>query len=220
MMKTERRNLLGAALVAILSPVAAFAADLKSVGNLDVPAGAQVMAVCTDPVVQRALSDELSASRPSSISSDAGPTVTVTVTVSSRALAPGVSLTDIAPGDPTVADMLRDLGAEPPPLGDSGDKQSDPYAEAARQQALQPSDPLTQDYRTFQAFRQSTDPSRAPTPYDNIPKNQIYDTVVVARATMMGSADQIEVVALVHPDDDLRHAKEQVASRIAEGLLR
>ena len=36
------------------------------------------------------------------------------------------------------------------------------------------------------------------TPYDNIPKNQIYDTVIVARASLEGAADELKVVAVVH----------------------
>ncbi|HXW84499.1 MAG TPA: hypothetical protein VEJ86_08845 [Candidatus Binataceae bacterium] len=214
-----RRTITGVLLAAALAPAGANAADLKSVGSLQIPSGAQIMTVCTDPVVQRTLSDELSGSAPSSIAANQAPTVTVTVTVSERTLSPGASLADVAPGDPEVADLLKDLGAQPPPLGDSGDKRSDPYAEAARQRALNANDPLTQDFRDYQAYRQSLDPARAPTPYDNIPKNQIYDTVLVARATMMGSADQIEVVTLLHPGDDLRRAKEQVAVRIADSLL-
>ena len=59
----------------------------------------------------------------------------------------------------------------------------------------------------------------APTPYDNIPKNQIYDTVIVARASFEGAADELKVVAVVHSGDDARRAKELVAEEIANAVL-
>ena len=216
-----RRITASIALISALAAVApARAADLKALGRLEIPPGARVTALCTDPVLQSVLSTELSANQPSSIArgSSDGPTVTVTVTLSTHVLAPGVSLAEIAPGDPAAAEMLRDLGAEPPPLGDSGDKATDPYEEEARRQATNPEDPLTQQFRSYQAFRQSMSGRNAPTPYDNIPQNQIYDTVLIARATMAGSVDDIKVVALVHPDESLHHAKEAIAERIADSL--
>jgi hypothetical protein len=196
----------------------AHAADIKMAGKLVAPANAGVVAICTDPVVQNVLNEDLRAAR-HGLASDPENSVTLTVSVSQQLLAPGVSLNQMFPGDPSMVELLKAAGAEPPPLGDSGNQPIDPYAQQIRRQALAPDDTATEQFKAYQASRQASRGVNAPTPYDNIPKNQIYDTVIVARASLEGAADELKVVAVVHSGDDARRAKELVAEEIANAVL-
>jgi hypothetical protein len=49
--------------------------------------------------------------------------------------------------------------------------------------------------------------------------DQAYDTVVVARASLSGSADEMIVVAVIHPGDDVDDAKKLVGEEIANSVL-
>jgi len=208
------------AAIAIVVAICGFAhaADIKMAGKLVVPANVGVVAICTDPVVQNVLNEDLRAAR-HGLASNPENSVTLTVTVSQQLLAPGVSLNQMFPGDPSMVELLKAAGAEPPPLGDSGDQPSDLYAQQARRQALSPDDPATEQFRAYQASRQAMSGSSALRPYDNIPKNEIYDTVIVARASLEGAADELKVVAVVPSGDDARRAKELVAEEIANAVL-
>jgi len=195
----------------------AHAAEIKTAGKLTPPANASLVAICTDPVVQNVLNEDLRAARHGR-PSNPDTLTTMTVTVSQQMLAPGVSLNQMFPGDPSMVELLKEAGAEPPPLGDSGDQPAaDPFANEARRQALNPDDAMTQQFKAYEASKQAM--VRAPTPYDSIPKNQIYDTVIVARASLDGVADELKVVAVVHSGDDVRRAKELVAEEIANSVL-
>lgn len=183
----------------------ASATDLKTLGRLKIPAGASVTTLCADPVVQNVLNEDLR-SHPRS-----GPPITITVTVNAKALAPGVSLQDLSPGDPSVGEMFKEMGAEPPALADTGDKPlEDPYTSQARRQTLQRED-LT--FRTF------TDPRGDWSPYASIPPDQIYQTAIVARAIASDSATEFKVFALVDPGGDVRAARKLVAEAIADAIL-
>jgi hypothetical protein len=192
------------------------AAEIKMAGKLTAPAGAAVVAICTDPVVQNVLNEDLRAARHGQPSNPDN-SVTLTVTVNQQMLAPGVSLNQMFPGDPSMVELLKEAGADPPPLGDSGNQPIDPFANEARRQALNPDDQMTDQFKAYQASRQAM--IHGPTPYDSIPKNQIYDTVIVARASLEGAADELKVVAVVHSGDDARRAKELVAEEIANAVL-
>ncbi len=192
------------------------AADIRTAGKLTPPANASVVAICTDPVVQNVLNEDLRAARHGQ-PSNPDSSVTLTVTVSQQMLAPGVSLNQMFPGDPSMVELLKEAGAESPPLGDSGNQPIDPFAQQARRQALSPDDPMTEQFKAYEASRQAL--GNAPTPYDSIPKNQIYDTVIVARASLEGAPDELKVVAVVHSGDDARRAKELVAEEIANAVL-
>jgi hypothetical protein len=187
-------------------------------GKLTAPADASVVAICTDPVVQNVLNEDLRAARHGQpLNPDNS--VTLTVTVSQQMLAPGVALNQMFPGDPSMVELLKEAGADPPPLGDSGNQPIDPFANEARRQALNPDDPVTEQFRAYQASRQAMEGAGAATPYDSIPKNEIYDTVIVARASLEGAVDELKVVAVVHSGDDARRAKELVAEEIANAVL-
>src|SRR5216683_2598248 len=161
--------------LAMLATIAAIAGsaratDIKMAGKLSVPRDASVIAICTDPVVQRILNEDLRAARRGT-----GPDehmVTLTVTVSQQLLKPGVSLTQMFPGDPSMVELLKAAGADAPALGDSGDQPIDPYETEARRGALTPDDPITAQFKHYQARQQAARGAR--TPYDSIPENQIY----------------------------------------------
>jgi len=192
------------------------AAEVKMAGKLNAPANASVIAICTDPVVQNVLNEDLRAARHGQPSNPDN-SVTLTVTVNQQMLAPGVSLTQMFPGDPSMVELLKEAGADPPPLADAGNQPVDPFANEARRQALSPDDPMTEQFRAYQMRRNAI--TNGPTPYDSIPKNELYDTVIVARASLEGATDELKVVAVVHSGDDARRAKELVAEEIANAVL-
>ena len=199
------------ALIAIAYATAARATDIKTLGRLKVPPNAAVMSVCTDPVVQSVLGEDLRQSNRT------GTPVIVTVTVNSRALAPGVSLQDLSPGDPSVAGMLKDLGAEPPALGDTGDKPlEDPYTMQARRQILGHEDAGTAAMRGYINNREDADGT---SPYDKLPPEQVYQTAIIARASASDASTELKVVALVEPGGDVHTAKKMVAEAIADAIL-
>jgi hypothetical protein len=203
--------------IAVAVAGSADGAEIKMAGKLNVPADASVVAICTDPVVQNVLNEDLRAARHGQPSNPDN-SVTLTVTVNQQMLAPGISLNQMSPGDPSMVELLKEAGAEPPPLADAGNQQPiDPFAQQARQQALAPDDPVTEQFKAYQARRNAI--GNGPTPYDNIPKDQIYDTVIVARASLEGAADELKVVAVVHSGDEVRRAKELVAEEIANAVL-
>jgi hypothetical protein len=49
--------------------------------------------------------------------------------------------------------------------------------------------------------------------------DRAYDTIVVARASLSGSPDELTVVAVIHPGDDVNEVKKLVAEEIANALL-
>src|ERR1700683_3538231 len=118
MRKTGHR---AAAALAIVVAIGGFAhaADIKMAGKLDVPAGTTVIAICTDPLVPNVLNEDLRAARHAEPSTPDN-SVTLTVTVNQQMLAPGVSLNEMFPGDPTMVRLLEQAGGDPPPLGDGG----------------------------------------------------------------------------------------------------
>jgi hypothetical protein len=218
-MKIARRtNACMAAIAAAVILLAGIgnAAEVRTLGRLVLPRDAGVAAVCTDPVVQSVLNDDLRAEH-RNMGSDPGSMVTLTVTVNEQVLAPGVSLNQMFPGDPSMVEMLKSLGAEAPPLGDSGNQPTDPFELEARRRELAPDDPLTAQFKSYQTMQHQL--TNAPTPYEKIPKNQIYDTIIVARASAEGSLEQFKVVAVVHAGDDAHRAKELVAEEIANAVL-
>jgi hypothetical protein len=47
-----------------------------------------------------------------------------------------------------------------------------------------------------------------------------YDTVVVARASASGAKEEMTLVAIVHPGEDINDAKKEIAEEIANAILR
>jgi hypothetical protein len=198
----------------------ALAGDVQTEGKVSVPETAPLFAVCTDPVVQETLEEDFRGARRDPDSGHGLP-VTVTVTVNEKLLKPGVVLRDLGPGDPwQIARLLRAAGTEPPPIGDTGDKHLDPYAEAARRQIMEPDDPML-GLRNYQDLRNDARRPEGPRfgPNGNASDEEIFDRVIVARASVGGSPDQMMALIVVHPRDDVRTAKELVAEEIANSIL-
>lgn len=220
---------------------AALALDVKTVGKLNVPYRARLVAICTDPVVQNVLNQDFSVERRAA-SANSTDVVTVTVTVDQQTLRPGVSLSEVAPGDPQVASLLGQLGATPPPLEDTGTGGTDRYEAYARQMAQMPDSPGAKELRGSESVGQGGGMMGMMGPYGMMSmaprgaygpgpdgggysgggdsNGQGYDTVVIARATLSGRSDRMTAAALVHPGDSLRHAKELLAEEIANAVLR
>ncbi|HVN29071.1 MAG TPA: hypothetical protein VMT64_11320 [Candidatus Binataceae bacterium] len=214
--RTTKAAITATAIFAICAIGTAFGATVKTAGRLKLPPHTDVMVICNDPTVLTVLNQDFAAQRRTL--GNVTDTVTLTVTVNQKVMAPGVSLSEVFPGDPAMVRLLEEAGGNAPPLGDTGEKQFDPYAEAARRQAQAPDDDLTAAFRNQQAFRESLS-SGGPSPYDSIPKNQIYDTVIFARANLGSLSGELKVLALIHGGDDAQEAKKLVGEEIANSLL-
>ena len=204
-----------------ISGAVAIASEVQTDGKISVPQTAPLFAVCTDPVVQQTLEQDFGGAHRGTDSGGTGLPVTVTVIVNEKLLKPGVVLGDLGPGDPWVlARLLRAAGEEPPPIGDTGDKHLDPYGEAARKRLMDPDNP-TLALENYQNFRNEARRPEGPRfgPNGNATDDQIYDRVIVARASVGGSPDQMTAVVVVHPSEDVHSAKELVAEEIANAIL-
>jgi|YelNatPaOPRAMG01_1025707.scaffolds.fasta_scaffold04143_7 hypothetical protein len=198
------------------------AVEVRSSGKLRVPESAPLFAVSTDATMQHVLDQDFRAERRLGSTDSANP-VTVTVNLSQHLLRPGVSLGQLGPGDPmVVAKLLEEAGEQPPPIGDTGSGRIDPYAANIVRQELQPdADPMMQAYRDYQAQNQVFSTPAGPRfgPHGNAGPAQLYDTIIVAQASASNSADQITLVAVVHPGEDIRVAKELLAESIVNDIL-
>ena len=192
--------------------------QIQTRGKLTAPPDRPLLVVGTDPVIQETLNEDFRVSKRSADSGAANP-LTLTVTSSQKMLRPGVSLGDVSPGDAGVASMLQEAGATPPPLGDTGSEPTDPYAnEALAEQRLQES-PQLQELRRAQSYRRGFGMIKEPSPYDNLPGTEIYDTAIIVHARLSNSSDEMTIVAVVHPGENDRQTKELIAERIANAIL-
>jgi hypothetical protein len=207
-----------AMILIFMSSAVAIAADIQTDGKISVPQTAPLFAVCTDPVVQETLEEDF---RGSHRDSGTGAPVTVTVVVNDKLLKPGTVLGDLGPGDPfVVAKLMRAAGEEPPPIGDTGDKRLDPYSEAVRKQLLDPDNP-TLGLQNYQSMRNEARSPAGPRfgANGNASDEELYDRVIIARASVAGSPDQMTALLIVHPSEDVHSAKELVAEEIANSIL-
>jgi hypothetical protein len=250
----------------LVMPSLAWAFEIRQAGKLEAPPHAQLFAFSTDPTIQEVLSQDFSAASrgPDTVG---GATVTVSVNVTQQMLRPGVSLAQLAPGDPQVADLMRAAGANPPPLGDTGSQ----YDEAALARRMASRDYMPNDTQSARLVNSVANPggfSEGIGPPIPIPcgvqgmsrpgcppapqgspvaaatatrsvgdvqqyverrkqsegwlgshENNDYDTVVVARASVSGAAEEMTLVAVSHPGEDVDDAKKHVAERIANSIL-
>lgn len=233
-----------ALLMILFTAATSSAVIVKKAGKLQVPPNAQLFAFSTDPTVQQVLAQDFRATRRSA-DPNATTAFTVTVTVTSNVLAPGVSLGQIAPGDPDVAKLLKEAGEKPPPIGDTGNK----FDQGAIAQRLESAPQLPTDTAMGQLLNGMAAPSEAPplpqaaapvspdSPgfegdvkqymeqgeggggYARRPAKDVYNTVIVARATASGESSVMTVIAIVAPGEDLNMAKQLVAEEIANAIL-
>ncbi|HEY6394224.1 MAG TPA: hypothetical protein VIX12_02330, partial [Candidatus Binataceae bacterium] len=112
-----------------------------------------------------------------------------------------------------------DVGAEPPPLGDTGNRPIDPYAELKQREAMRPDDPITSQFRNYQAFKNNLTSANAASAANEAADSEVYDTAIIARAALGGAPDELKLVALAHPGDDLHSVKTLIAEEIANAIL-
>jgi len=254
-------------IVAVLAlPISTSGFEIERAGKIQLAHGVHLFAFSTDPTIQEVLSQDFSAERRSTErSSDS--TVTLSVNVSQQALRPGVSLNQVAPGDPQVADLLSAAGVSPPPLGDTG-AQYDQAAMARHmaQRDLMPHDTISQQMinsisqpGSYQRFGGGNPPiplpcavqsvarpgcppapQESPTPARSRPAGDVqryldrrervrtlfgspadtdYDTVIIARVSVSSAPDEMTLVAVSHPGEDLNEVKKHLAERIADSVL-
>ncbi len=254
-----------ALILLLVAPAWSWGFEIKQAGKIQVPPEAQLFAFSTDPTIQQTLSQDFSAASRSSFKTPAS-TVTVSVNVTQQMLRPGISLAQLAPGDPQVADLMRAAGANPPPLGDTGNQ----YDEAALARRIAARDYLPNDTQSERLINSTSNPGSftagfgppipmpcsaqsvarpgcPPVPQStaaatpdrslgdvqgylqrrkqtqglfNSGENDDYDTVIVARASVSGAPEEMTLVAVTHPGEDLNDAKKHIAERIANSILR
>jgi hypothetical protein len=258
-MRSIATSALCLAALAFAGALAASAAEIKKAGKLNVPPNATLMVFSTDPTCQQVLSEDFSAHRRSA-AADAHSVVTLTVSVSEQELKPGISLGELAPGDPQVADLIQQAGAIPPPIGDTGNLFDEAaLARQLAQRTVLPHDspgqqltnqllthgemgpPIPCDERSLPSAGCAPNPEptrraqpgspdyagdtaqylrrgRASAPFFHHDQN-IYETVIVARATLSGAPEEMTVVAVTRAGEDVREAKKRVAEEIANAVL-
>lgn len=138
-----------AILMAFAPPARAI--DLRKAGALSIPANAEVVPFSTDPTVAMVLRQDFKAERRSAPATAAAP-VTLTVSIIEEPLKPGVSLEDLAPGDPDVPKLLKEAGETPPPLGDTGIAPDQAAVARLRAQQTVPPDTITQSEQAANAM--------------------------------------------------------------------
>jgi hypothetical protein len=138
-----------AILMAFAPPARAI--DLRKAGTLSIPANAEVVPFSTDPTVAMVLRQDFKAERRSAPATAAAP-VTLTVSIIEQPLKPGVSLEDLAPGDPDVPKLLKEAGETPPPLGDTGIAPDQAAVARLRAQQTVPPDTITQSEQAANAM--------------------------------------------------------------------
>lgn len=226
--------------------------QVKKAGSLTVSGDGALMIFCPDRLIQETLNQDFRAAKRNA-TADSKTVLSLTVTVSQQPLKPGISLEQVAPGNPQVAELIRQAGGTPPPLGDTGDRADQAAVArtiAQRQQRPADSSPLSHILSgefgsqpppcgQGQSPLSCADPTPQPetsqphhtgdlTDYLNranpggAPRREddsAFDTVVVARASLSGSTDELTVVALVHPGDEVAEAKKLIAEEIANAIL-
>jgi len=235
----------------------ASAVQVRKAGKLNVPPDQSLLVFSTDATVARVLNQDLEAAHREA---GAQSGLTLSVTVTERFLKPGVSLNELAPGHADeVADLIKQAGATPPPLGDTGDKVDEAAVSRERvEHQMVPHDNPTQ--RLINQFEAPpgdlgppppcdpmapvpgcAGPAPTPRPRPGSPgyvgdvqqymqqghrsaqtsgdDDNRYDTVVVARATLGTAPEEMVVVAVAHPGEDMHETKKLIAEEIANAIL-
>src|SRR5713101_9655783 len=95
-----KRYILALAILFLVRNPVLYAAQIQAKGTLDAPADAALTVVSTDPVVQNVVAEDIAAAKRGPAAGKKA--LTLTVTLNQRPLQPGVSLTDLSPGDPDI----------------------------------------------------------------------------------------------------------------------
>jgi hypothetical protein len=241
-----------ASMILATSVARASSIQVKKAGKLNGSGDAALMVFCPDRIIEQVLSQDFRVAKRAA-TAESKTVLSLTVTATEQALRPGISLGQVAPGNPEVADLIKAAGAVPPPIGDTGDRpdQAAVAREVVQRHLKQPSDsPLSHilsgefgspppPCAQGEAGTGCVDPTPRPKPdqpgytgdladylnranangLTNRQDDSAFDTVVVARASLFGSPDELTVVAVVHPGDDVNDAKKLVAEEIANAVL-
>jgi hypothetical protein len=98
--------------------------NVKVSGNLSVPSTSSFAVIATDPVLQETLGQDLQVA--GRLADGTTPSqATLTVTMTHRALEPGISLAELAPGNGEAVALLNEAGVKPPPLPDNSAQDED-----------------------------------------------------------------------------------------------
>jgi hypothetical protein len=127
-----RLTLIATAIVALAASRAA-ALEIRKAGKISVPADVQVVPFSTDALVADRLRQDFEAEHRLAGGS-ATASLTLSVTMTESPLRPGVSLQELAPGDPDIEGLIKAAGATPPPLGDTGTEVDEAALARARAQ--------------------------------------------------------------------------------------
>lgn len=127
-----RFGLIALAMVAVAAP-RALALEIRTAGKISMPADVQVVPFSTDALVADRLRQDFEAEHRLAGISAASP-LTLSVSITESPLRPGVSLQDLAPGDPNIEGLIKAAGATPPPLGDTGTEVDEAALARARAQ--------------------------------------------------------------------------------------
>lgn len=248
-------------MTAILGATVADAVEVKHAGKLTIAPSVPLAVFSSDPTIMNVLSQDIDVARRSAAATAQAP-LTITVNVVSSPLKPGVTLNQVALGDPDVGTLIQAAGATPPPLGDTGDQVDEAalaQSRAAANMGLPHDTPMDSMLNAIQSHGEfgsapvdpggcggtpCPDPGAAqsrPLPGDpgytgdttsymaqgmrqphffHQDNNGQFQTVVVARAGVSGSPQEMTVVAVVNPGEDLQEAKRLVAEEIANSILR
>lgn len=152
-------TLLGASLLC-MAPLAR-AIEIRKSGKISIPANAQIVPFATDPTVANVLRQDFQAERRAAPANAATP-VTLTVSLTERSLKPGVSLEDLAPGDPAVPTLLQEAGETPPPLGDTGVATDEAAVARMREQQQVPPNTIAQSAQAAGAMQGLMGPMMGP----------------------------------------------------------
>lgn len=109
---------LAVGLIGAMAPGVA-ALEVRKAGKITMPNNAQVVPFSTDALVADVMRQDFAAEH-RGVDAHATSPITLSVSVTEHPLRPGVSLQDLAPGDPQVEALLKAAGATPPPVGDTG----------------------------------------------------------------------------------------------------
>jgi hypothetical protein len=196
-----------------------------------------VLVIATDPVLQQVLSDDFSVARHSR--SPGGPKMlTLTVAFTQRVLQPGISVMDLAPGVPGVAKLVKAAGyslaedSNEPLTGDAaayvaqGHPSTGGYGNNPNSGSPYQTNPITGQFSGY-----SPSPPTAPDPRDPLNRaieppdylkphpESLYDSALIAHAVLSDGKGEMTVVAVIHPNEDLRTVKKELAERIANAVL-
>jgi hypothetical protein len=156
----------------------AYAADgpeinVKVSGKLSTPPTASFTVIATDPVLQQILGQDLQVA--GRLSDGTIPSqVTLTVTLTHRALEPGVSLAELAPGNGEAVALLNQAGVKPPPLPDNSaqDQDEDQHSGVAGPNAAEGNPDAKSDVKSYKEQGQILPDSAPMLPALPIPMTQ------------------------------------------------